>query len=928
MKKTFLKLSRTLFLLGTFCMPVGIVAGADAALVPGLAVVSGSDVQTVKAYYFDATGGNDNNDGLTAASAWKTLKNVGSLQLRAGDQLLFKRGETFKGRLDVSAKGSEQLPVIIGAYGEGDKKPLISAPDNSQYAVHVFNSDYVTVEHLEVVNRGSKDVGGRTGVLVECTDYGVSKGIRLNDLFVHDVNGSMVKKQGGGSGILLKNGGSKKTSTYDGLTIEYCHIKNCHRNAMIWDACWDRTNWYPNLNVVVRYNLIEQVPGDGIVPIGCDGAIVEYNVMRDCTKMFDENSRTEAAAGIWPWSCDNTIIRFNEASGHKAPWDGQGFDADYNCSNTVIEYNYSHDNYGGMVLVCAAGDEAKYDYCWGNINPVVRYNISIGDGNRPHPARGKMFSQSIHIGGPVEGLSLYRNIVHNKTKAADNIDRRMLVSDDWVGCANNTTIKENIFYAPEESGFDFTKSKNNRLEGNYYIGRYKNYPAQQGGLPMAPEYEEFVKNSGADGLMQLMDSVTIAGGAKCVFVNKEKVEAFFNKVMPDPEFSAFVTPYYWAEGAVGALPVAETQTLLSKKNVDAAKSYLKEVADKVVTFDDTRYYRIRNYVRDLEAGNAKQQGNTGFMGNTSHTDWTKEVADVSCHGTSMADANFIWAFEKVGNTDTYKMKNLNNGKYLASTDANNASKYLKFTNEANAGKYSIAALQNVLAQHQLQCTTGNSSRNQLHASGAGVMNYNTGENDASSWYLIPATELEVSLAQMGEAQLGAYHFPFDVCCEDPSLKFYGVKALDKTEGEAMLVEMNGVAADNGAVLEGTKAHYTLSIKPGIAAPAFENLLSGVNVGKTMAGNKTYYVLNKDAQGVTGLYKAKSKAMKANAAFLELPAGTSVAGFHFTLNDITGIDNIIVPAVDANAVYHDLSGRHVLHPSNGVYIQNGKKVYIK
>ena len=33
------------------------------------------------------------------------------------------------------------------------------------------------------------------------------------------------------------------------------------------------------------------------------------------------------AAGIWPWSCDNTLVQFNEVSGHKAPWDAQGFDS-------------------------------------------------------------------------------------------------------------------------------------------------------------------------------------------------------------------------------------------------------------------------------------------------------------------------------------------------------------------------------------------------------------------------------------------------------------------------------------------------------------------------------------------------------------------------------------------------------------------------
>ena len=81
--------------------------------------------------------------------------------------------------------------------------------------------------------------------------------------------------------------------------------------------------------------LIEDVPGDGIVPIGCDGALIEYNLMRNCPGTLPHS---EAAAGFWPWSCDNTVMQFNEVSDHKAPWDAQGFDSDYNCRNTTIQY--------------------------------------------------------------------------------------------------------------------------------------------------------------------------------------------------------------------------------------------------------------------------------------------------------------------------------------------------------------------------------------------------------------------------------------------------------------------------------------------------------------------------------------------------------------------------------------------------------------
>ena len=480
-------------------------------------------------YFVDASQGNDNNSGLSQTEAWKSLTNIKNTSFNPGDKLLFKRGERVEGVLQLSARGSETQPIVIGAYGEGEERPVLAAPDSSLYAVHILNADYVTVQDLEIVNKGSTEIASRTGVKVESTNYGVSTGITLHNLFIRDVNGVITKWDGGGSGILIVNGGSETVSTFDKLTIAYCHIKNCHRNAMIWNGYSDRSNWHPSTNVWVHHNLIEEVPGDGIVPIGCDGAVIEYNVMRHGTRKMQVSNR-EAAAGIWPWACDNTIIRYNESADHKGTWDGQGFDADYNCANTVIEYNYSHGNDGGLALICSSGDDDRTEWCIGTENPILRYNISIGDGNRPFKTRGKWFSPSIHIAGPVRNTQIYRNIIHNKVKAAPEIDRSMIISDDWTGYADRTLIKENIFYSPEVSRFDLGKSTNNTLTGNYYVGKYDKLPNEKNIQTLAKPFVEIIENPGTDGLMQFLDSVEIAGGATCRFVNKEKIEAFFNKV--------------------------------------------------------------------------------------------------------------------------------------------------------------------------------------------------------------------------------------------------------------------------------------------------------------------------------------------------------------------------------------------------------------
>ena len=475
-------------------------------------------------YYLDAADGDDNRDGLSEAAAWKNLSRLRDVRLEPGDKVLLKRGGTFRGELEISGQGTAAGRILIDAYGEGGK-PCIVGNDTSLYAVRIFNSSYLTLRNMEIVNAGRERLPGRTGLKVECRDYGVSRNIVIDSVDIRDVNGSLVKEKGGGSGILIVNGGRNVISVFDSLTIENCRISRCSRNAMIWSGYSSREDWHPSKHTVVRRNLIEGVPGDGIVPIGCDSTLIEYNVMRDCPATLPD---TEAAAGIWPWSCDHTVIRFNEVSDHKAPWDAQGFDSDWNCRNTVIEYNHSHDNDGGMVLICNSG-EASASFNAGNRGTIVRYNISVNDGRRIRPTRVGMFSPLIHVAGPVKNTTISHNILYDGRKATKEADRCMMTFDSWGGYSDSTFVVGNLFYTPETSTFNFTESTNNVFEGNIYLGRFTTMPADPAartaldGNHRLPEGE-----TEGSGWAALMDTVDI-GGTEAVFVNEKAIRAFFGR---------------------------------------------------------------------------------------------------------------------------------------------------------------------------------------------------------------------------------------------------------------------------------------------------------------------------------------------------------------------------------------------------------------
>ena len=75
-------------------------------------------------YYISITG-NDSNSGLTSSLPWKSLAKVNAVNFKAGDQILFQKGNTFYGSLAISSSGAAGSPIIFGAYGTG-ANPIIT----------------------------------------------------------------------------------------------------------------------------------------------------------------------------------------------------------------------------------------------------------------------------------------------------------------------------------------------------------------------------------------------------------------------------------------------------------------------------------------------------------------------------------------------------------------------------------------------------------------------------------------------------------------------------------------------------------------------------------------------------------------------------------------------------------------------------------
>ena len=153
--------------------------------------------------------------------------------------------------------------------------------------------------------------------------------------------------------------------------------------------------------------------GNGILANGVDGGVLQNNVVHD----LGANVTTcGGPGGVWAYNSNNITIQFNEAYDiQPVPYvsgcDWTGYDLDGGVTNSTVQYNYSHDNYGPGYLLFAGS-------AWGP--NTVRYNISENDDRRGTDSS----NGSIHFygsGASPAVINVYNNTVWNENPGPANV---------------------------------------------------------------------------------------------------------------------------------------------------------------------------------------------------------------------------------------------------------------------------------------------------------------------------------------------------------------------------------------------------------------------------------------------------------------------------------------------------------------------------
>ncbi len=383
--------------------------------------------------YFVSATGNDDRPG-SEAEPWRTLAKVNATALQPGDRVLLEGGRTFAGPLELGSddRGTPTRNLVVTSFGAG--RAVIDGGNGR--AVTVDGCDHVLLQRLKLVGAGRKTGNVTDGLFlahssgstvddVEVTGFrhsGVeisgTRDVRITDVYAHE---------NGFAGI--HSGGDLSRNLYVG----HCRAENNPGDPSIRD----------------------NHSGSGIIVGRAEVALVEHS--EATFNGWDQPWTGNGPVGIWTYDADRVTIQHcvahhNRSTAH----DGGGFDLDGGVTNSVLQYNYSHDNFGSGYLICQYEGAPRF------ANNVVRYNVSQDDGLFDHDA-----GIFVWVGGEgMESTLVHNNTIWNTKGSAVAYG----IAEDHAGALPEIRFFNNIFVSrgPQVLGRPGTREKVGAFRGNLY----------------------------------------------------------------------------------------------------------------------------------------------------------------------------------------------------------------------------------------------------------------------------------------------------------------------------------------------------------------------------------------------------------------------------------------------------------------------------
>lgn len=460
--------------------------------------------------YIDSNSGNDKNSGTEQNSAWKTLEKLSQTALPAGCTV-YLNGE-FKGTLSFIGSGTENAPITITSLNK--KNPAKIDGNGNTSVINLDGQSHISIDGLELTLTADS-FSARSGIFVTA-DEGIVGDISITDCYIHDIHGTHLSATAADNywdsyyacgAILFRYMQPKcdENNKFDKITVKNCKIENVYGCGIRFhDMGSDTTAEYANAyfsNVLIEDTVIDTTSADGIILQNCYKPIVRRCKILRVGVLEPEGSPNFHCA-VWGCAVESPLYEYNEVAYTKySGGDGQAFDMDWGSKGTAVwQYNYTHDNEGGVLL--------RHE----DFKGIYRFNISVNDGKNS-VGRGLIFHSSTGT-GTKEDLYVYNNVFYCDQSVDMRITHGFTAYPNWGAYSTNRNIFKNNIFMFANSNVDW--GDNNVYAGNCYFGGEEyNSPANDASAILAdPLFADLTKTPASR--VEAAKAFALKEGSPCI----------------------------------------------------------------------------------------------------------------------------------------------------------------------------------------------------------------------------------------------------------------------------------------------------------------------------------------------------------------------------------------------------------------------------
>jgi hypothetical protein len=287
----------------------------------------------------------------SSASPWNLLASVGSYTgFHSGDVVTLTG--TFNNQ--ILTLGSAATGITITTSASSPAKIVESSSYAFTSAITVTTSD-VTLSNLQLTGPGlTASSNSYYGIYFENTGL-----VQLTGAAVSNVNASGfvfagLQIQGstvGFSNINISNS-TFSSNQVSGIVVESSGSGYAHTNLLISNCTTSL-----NAGAAIYYNAHHSGANQNSVNGGIFLSSVNGGTVDHC-KAIGNCYNSTGAVGIWAYNSNAIVFQYCESADNKTTVpgaDGDGFDFDHGVSDSIMQYDYSHGNYGSGFFIATFG---------------------------------------------------------------------------------------------------------------------------------------------------------------------------------------------------------------------------------------------------------------------------------------------------------------------------------------------------------------------------------------------------------------------------------------------------------------------------------------------------------------------------------------------------------------------------------------------